>query len=266
MRMLARRQLPEEYRAWNSRWKAPQGPSGKDLPPLSPLPSKRHARRLGPFVFQPNSTTREVEYPWAYFAVDPLPGSSVLEIGGALSGFQFVLAKSGAEVTNVDPFFVYGAGKFDAPIDPEAVHGFINECFGTAVKLCPTLLPDAGLPDESFDFVVSVSTIEHIPLEQLSEVLREVFRLLKHGSRFVVTLDLFINLNPFTDRQTNQWGSNISVEWLVRESGLRLISGEPSELYGFPEFDCRRILSSLEDYSLNRYYPQLAQLLILQKD
>ena len=75
-------------------------------PPARPL--NRFVDRFGqslrgPFTIQDNNTTRRAEYPWAYFATPLEPGLQVLELGGSLAGFQFVLDRAGCRVTNVDP-------------------------------------------------------------------------------------------------------------------------------------------------------------------
>ena len=152
--MLARRDLPAEYEAWNIAWGAPWGHRAlanpfvgdrheKVVEFLERLPAKVRTpvlqspqmdRVRGPFAFQSNTSTRGYEYPWAFHQVQGLGPCRILEIGGALSGFQFVLAKSGYDVHNVDPFFNYGterAGHYE--VDPIAEHAgaqskFRNPC------------------------------------------------------------------------------------------------------------------------------------------
>lgn len=263
--MLATLRLPDHYVAWNHRWHAPQGLDGRTYLPPSERINRRRARALGPFVWQPNSSTRAFEYPWAYFAADVYAGQRVLEIGGALSGLQFVLARNGADVVNVDPMRPYGRGE-TYEMDPSAFHSWLNDVHGTQVSLRTTTVNDAALDADSFDVVVCISTIEHLPPEEIQTILSEVARVLKPGGRFLVTVDLFLNLVPFTGRTANEWGGNISVRWIVDESGLRLESGEPRELYGFEEFDHQHILATLERYAIGTGYPQLAQVFALRKE
>jgi hypothetical protein len=54
------------------------------------------AWRGGLFGFQPNNSTHEFEYPWAFYVAPLSSGLHVLEIGGAMSEFQFALARAGA--------------------------------------------------------------------------------------------------------------------------------------------------------------------------
>src|SRR3954451_17219804 len=102
--MIARRELPPSYREFNGRWHAPWGaPVGRRARLLG-TKSRTGMRHRGPFAWQPNNTTREFEFPWAYEQITSLgAGLTVLEIGGGMSGLQFVLARDGHRVINVDP-------------------------------------------------------------------------------------------------------------------------------------------------------------------
>ncbi len=262
--MLATRELPARYQEWNRRWLAPQGPDGRTCLPISRRVSRRRARALGPFVWQPNSSTRAFEYPWAFDTTDVGHGQRVLEVGGGLSGLQFVLAMAGAEVVNVDPFVSYGG---DEGYSQEVVsfHRRLNRLWNTSVSLRPTTIGNADLPSEFFDIVYCISTIEHLEREAILAILQHVRRVLVPGGLFVLTVDLFLNLTPFTDRTHNHWGTNISVAWLLERSGLELEAGDPSQLTGFPDFDPSSILANLERFAIGTAYPQLAQAAVLRK-
>lgn len=267
--MLAPRILPESYAAWNHQWHAPHGPDGRTYLPMAISLKPRRERALGPFVRQPNSSTRSFEYPWAYDQAAPGPGRRVLEIGGGLSGLQFVLAMSGAEVVNVDPLLDYGLEGYGTKEgygqEVAAFHARLNRLWRTSVSLLTTTVDSAGLGDGSFDVVICISTIEHLSAQAIEIVLREAARVLRPGGHLLLTVDLFLNLAPFTTRQHNEWGTNVSVEWLVRRSGLELLSGAREELLGYPEFDPVRILANLERYAVSTGYPQLAQAVALAK-
>lgn len=260
--MLARRLLPPEYVTWNKKWGAPIG--HKVVPGLAAVARRtgmqyRLARILGPFAYQPNSSTRTYEFPWAYQAVRPTSGLRVLEIGGAMSGLQFALARAGSEVHNVDPFFDYGRGVYQ--FGPEKRHAQLNRAFKTDVRLHKSTLPDANI-EGAFDVICSVSTLEHIPLDALKETLTFARRLLKPDGRMVFTVDLFLNLEPFTRRTANKWGSNVSPKWIADILDMVLAEGDSKELFGYEGFSAEGILERLDDYSLNACYPQLAQLMV----
>lgn len=184
-----------------------------------------------------------------------------IELGGSLAGFQFTLSKCGVKVTNVDPGDEAAIGW---PVSQEMI-GRLNRFFHTDVELVSSRLEESGLEEASFDRVVSISTIEHIPREELPAILSEVKRLLKPGGMFVLTVDLFLDLYPFTNADSNRLGHNISISDIVLWSGLDLVQGNRQELYGFEEFDAKEILRKLPEYLYGSGYPSLAQALVLQK-
>ena len=263
--MLARRALPPEYRAWNEQWGAPYG---KPMPYVGFLSNSKQRRLVdrfpslrGPFAFQPNNATRVFEYPWAFYAVDLPTGAEVVEIGGGLSGFQFVLAKSQARVTNIDPGeAATGRGWF---VNAESI-ARLNRAYGTDVTLVNTTIEEAKLPSESVDVVHSISTIEHVPPAEVPSLLQEVARILRPNGRCVLTVDLFLNLEPFSNRTENKFGTNVSPASLVAASGLELVGGDRTELYGYPEFDASAVMGNLEELFVGDY-PVLAQCFVLAK-
>ncbi len=250
--MLARRDVPPAYQEWNNTWGSPWGHRARAAPfdggrsetlteYLDRLPERvrtpilrnpRLNRTRGPFAFQPNTSTRGYEYPWAFHQVHELGPSRVLEIGGALSGLQFVLAKSGHEVHNVDPFLDYGTGQYET--DPIVEHAALNRSFGTHVVLHRSTLPEANLTGQ-FSAVLCISTIEHLSEEDIASTLARAKEVLAPGGLLVLTVDLFLNLEPFSDRKTNQWGNNTSIAWLEELVGFEMVVGIRSELYGYPE-------------------------------
>ncbi|MDQ1414173.1 MAG: hypothetical protein QOJ52_3592 [Acidimicrobiaceae bacterium] len=262
--MIGRRLLPDRYLEWNERWGAP---SGRPVPAWKrrlPASGDRIARQAGPFSFQPNNSTRIWEYPWAFHAVPVTAGMRVVDLGGGLSGLQFVLARSGASVIDVDPFVDYGTpGEYSA-VDPAAFLDRLNRLFGTDVALRRSEISDAGLDSASVDVVYCLSTIEHLSAAAVGAALDEIRRVLRPGGHCVLTIDLFLDLTPFTTRLDNRWGTNVDVRALVQASGLDLVYGNPAELAGFAEFDADAVQANLSEYLIG-IYPGMAQCLILRK-
>ena len=185
-----------------------------------------------------------------------------MEIGGGLSGVQFVLDKLGHEVINIDPG-MSARGKGWAI--NEAKIRRLNQRFGTNVQLKNCFVEEANIQDDSIDCVLSVSTIEHIPKDDIQTILNNVHRMLKPGGRFILTVDLFLDVIPFTDEATNKFGENIDLKWLVSQSDLKLVHGTREELYGFEEFDSEKILKKQSEFLVANRYPVMAQTLVLEK-
>jgi len=244
--------------------KAPFGPPEIWNVPLSDRFVPAYAETAGYFAFQYNNDTRVFEYPWAFHAVPVGAGTRVVEVGGALAGFQWALAAAGASVTNVDPFEPYGS-EDPYPRSVESLHRQLNGWFGLDVALKRTTLDESGLDTAAFDVVYSISTLEHLGAEQLQRTLTAARDLLKPGGALVLTVDLFLELQPFTTRSANRCVMNVSMADVVARAGLTLEQGDVSELYGFPEFDARRVQSQLERYLVGSNQPTLVQACVLRK-
>jgi len=215
---------------------------------------------LGMFAFQDNSFTRSAEYPWAFTATKLKKRMKVVEIGGGLSGFQFVLSKSGMRVSNVDPGEEkYGWGYSSKQID------LMNRAFDSDVTYIPKTLDQAGIAPNSIDRVYCISVIEHLsPMEQ-KQIMKHAYKILKKGGYFILTVDLFLDIYPFTQKQTNKWGSNASIKELISGTRFKLHIGHKNELTGFTEFDEKKILENLSSYLLGTDYPVLTQAFVLKK-
>lgn len=260
--MIARRKFPAAYLRWNRRHGAPFGKTPALRRSIDArLPLELRVMLFGPFSVQTNNTLRAFEYPWAYEAGELREDLSVLEIGGGLSGFQFVLDRIGCRVVNVDPGMeAHGRGW---PCDGTTFQR-LNRALGTRVELRNTTVTGAELEPDTYDRAFSISVLEHLPKEEIAQACRAVYRSLRPGGRFVVTTDLFLDTEPFSDRPSNVYGKNVSLAWLTGLAPFRLETGDKSELYGFSEFDHRRVMANLSDYLIGSY-PVLAQCFVLVK-
>jgi SAM-dependent methyltransferase len=261
--MLAPRDIPPAYSAWNHRHGAPHGRRSRFARLLARSPLRGTdacLRAQGPFSRQTNNSTREYEYPWAYERVTERgPKQTVVDVGGSLGGLQFVLASEGHRVVTVDPGLeAHGLGW-----DVDAAT-FCRMCrvFGAPVELHPTTLGGAGLPDGAADVLLSVSTIEHFADPDLDEWSEHAARVVKPDGIVVLTIDLFLDCHPFAPRPSNAFGRNVDVCRLLEQSGLRLVEGDPSCLYGFPAFDPLAVMARLANYHIGRPYPAMAQCLV----
>jgi len=274
--VIGRKQLPAEFEAWNEQWGAPFGYAGNRSYKAGrgPYSSIRKALKdpanpeFGPFGFQNNSYTRIYEYPWAFLTAKLEPGMRVLDVGGGISGFQYVAAKEGCEVVNVDPTARPDYNSWSDPgfVDlTPAQHDALNKVFDTNVRLVADRLQDTDLEKGSFDRIFCLSVLEHVDPDEADAVLAAAAKLLKPGGQAVLTVDLFLDLKPFGVLDRNQWGINHNVANLVKNSGLELVHGDPRELLGFPEFDLDRVVSLIPELLLSQAYPVMTQTLVLQR-
>jgi SAM-dependent methyltransferase len=267
--VIGRRTNLPEWASFQQRWGMPDGyhtpvrrGAGLLVRRLG-LPIGVQARVLGPFGFQPgNNSTRRFEYPWAFHAVPVDAGKVVVDLGGSLGGLQFVLSRAGAKVINVDPGESAAMGW---RVTEEAVAA-LNRAFATSVELRSAFLHEAGLADGSVDTLYSISTLEHVPVDDLDRLAGGIGRILRPGGHAVLTVDLFYDLSPFTARATNVHGRNIDLCAFVAASGLRLLVGDPAELCGYPEFDPSVILGRATEFVQGDVALNTAQALVLVKD
>lgn len=272
--MLAPRNLPAHFAAWNRAHRAPFGPRWWRT--LVRLHLRRPGvlwrrrmhlpawamRRIGPFGFQKNSPARAFEYPWCFFATPLARGMRVVDLGAGASGFQFVLADRGLDVTMVDPLVEPGAARGDWRFGAEEF-AHLNEAFDGRVTPFLDHLRKADLPADSVDRVFCISVLEHVPEDTARALGTEVQRILRPGGCLVSTIDLFLDCQPFAPARSIRIGANVSVKGLTEDAGLRLNAGRREELFGFAEFDPSRILRRLDDFLVvNRV---LTQCLVAQK-
>ncbi|MDQ7803497.1 class I SAM-dependent methyltransferase [Amycolatopsis sp. A133] len=268
--MIGRQNLPEEYLTWNKVWSAPFGTHAVRELSMRERLAHPDPASLGMFAFQHPSLTRRFEYPWAFHTAAPAPGMRVVEIGGGLAGFQFVLADAGCEVTTVDPAAAEGPDQWSGStyqvswaLTPES-HQKLNTVFGTGVRLLAERLQDCALPDGTFDRIFCLSVLEHVPPAEARGMLERSAALLKPGGLLILTVDLFLDVIPFGVLKSNSWGTNLDVHELVTGLGLDLVAGDPRELLGFPEFDFDRVVRLIPELMMGTY-PVLSQALALRK-
>ena len=256
--MLAPFRLPDSYAQFNRRHQAPNG-----------TVLRRRLRRLGrsrvrlllagPYAWQSNNTTREFEYPWAFEQIQRLGRNLVIaDVGASMAGLQFTLSRAGHEVHAVDPGL--NASGLGWEVDP-TFHQLLAETYRAPVQLHPTTFQDAGFAENSLDVILSVSTIEHFGPDELETFAQSARRALKPGGHLVLTIDLFLDLVPFTDRERNRWGTNMSVARLIEALDATLEVGDREVLYGFPEFDAGRVQRELSQYMIGAY-PTLTQCVV----
>lgn len=258
--MLAPRTLPGKYAEFNRRHHSPSGHPWRGYFKVFGSSSALRLKLAGPYAWQENNSIRAFEYPWAYEQIQSLGSKLVVaDVGASLAGLQYTLAREGHEVHAIDPGMqATGVGW---EVDPE-FHQRLANVYKAPVRLHATTLEDAGLPESSVDVVLSVSTIEHFGPDDFSRFAQAAKRTLKPGGHLVLTIDLFLDLKPFTGREQNEFGLNANVAQLLEQLDAKLVVGKVEELYGFPAFDADRVQSHLSEYLIGTGYPGMTQCLV----
>jgi SAM-dependent methyltransferase len=221
------------------------------------------ARWRGPFGWQGrNNSSRLFEYPWAYHAVRRHGRAlRVLEVGGGLSGLQFVLALEGHQVINVDP----GQEGLEWRSQPD-LHRRLGRALSAGVQLYDKKIDSLEAESRSFDVILSVSALEHFSSDDLAALAAAIRRLMKQDGVVVMTIDLFLDLKPFSKLEENRWGRNLDIRQFLEMAGLRLEAGNPAELFGYPEFSPSDIMGNLSEYLIGDGYPTLTQCVVARLD
>lgn len=259
--MIAPRDLPPAFIAWNHRWHAPFGRRGR----VARLLGDRYR---GPFAFQANNGTRVYEYPWAHAAIADHRAArggralTIVELGGSLAGLQWVLSREGHRVINVDPGLQARGVGWDVNAER---HRALSRAFGAPVELVPRTLADAKLSDGVADVLMAISTIEHFAPDDLREFAAHAARVIRPDGVVVLTIDLFLDLSPFSHVQQHQYGTNVDVRKLLDEAGLEIVHGNRGELHGYSEFRPETVMAGLSSYLIGQPYPALAQCLIARR-
>lgn len=261
--MLAPFELPARYADFNRRHHAPDGTVWRTHLRRFGERNSVRLKLAGPYAWQSNNTTRRFEYPWAFEQIQNLgAGLVIADVGASLAGLQFTLAQAGHHVHAIDPGL--NATGVGWEVDP-TFHQLLARTYRAPVELHPTELSDAGLADDTVDVVLSISTIEHFGPADLSAFADGARRVLRPGGHVVLTVDLFLDLEPFTDRRSNRWGVNMRVSEVLETLGASLVLGDRRVLYGFPEFDSRAVQADLSQYVVGRY-PTLTQCIVARVD
>jgi len=200
--------------------------------------------------------------PWIEEAGSFSKGQKIIEVGGAYSQLARYLAeKYDLEAWVGDDFgMTSGAmiwSRWGNPMELQVKYPSVNyiyENFGTF---------SCKYPDNYFDRIFSVSTLEHIPRKEIVDVFKDMHRCLKSGGRQLHTIDIYthpphtnivstiIEKWPFINKRAGKYSSEIH-EWieLIEDSGVKIDTSIPSSI----QLMDRRILVESPDV-VYRFYP-----------
>ncbi len=162
--------------------------------PVSAVALEQLADRY--FRWHDTHFSRAWEYPWVAARLDLRPGVSLLDAGAGRSPLPFYCADRGATVCTVDSGNPGSSGAWGY-FDYGAAHAGI-----TSYNMDFCRLPWAQ--DGGFDYVVSVSVIEHLPAAARRQAWPEFRRVLKAGGRLVLTIDLQLDAYNLWNRSSGK--------------------------------------------------------------
>jgi len=117
-------------------------------------------------------------------------GKSILDMGCGVGRITIELLRAGANVTSLD-----NSHKMLEITEAKAKTAALD----THLQLVKSSAHEIPLPDETFDIVVCVGLLEHLPLDVRSQALKEVDRVLKRGGKAYIIVNnensLFLKRN-----------------------------------------------------------------------
>jgi SAM-dependent methyltransferase len=120
---------------------------------------------------------KQVEFEAVMARAPITPGMAILDFGCGRGNWTVEMARRGGRAVGVDiaERSLETARRYAYRLSPDRARFVLGS------------LPEAGLPDSSFDLAVSLCVLEHIP--NLSAVLETVRRLLKPGGVWIASVD-----------------------------------------------------------------------------
>ena len=188
------------------------------------------------------SYSRAIEFPLVTQAMGPLRGKEVLDIGAADCPISLDWSRLGARVACVDPSEIIARLRGHPAYQALPVAGRPRLARGDGCFL--------PFRDESFDVVVSISTLEHIPDDGDIQVVRESARVLRPGGRLVLTVEAgpqcdekwvdvnITGLQYASVKEENRHLADSDPDLLVRTYTLEAVRERLLEPSGLVEIDC----------------------------
>lgn len=130
--------------------------------------------------------SRRYEYPWAFITLSPYSKNEIiLDVGCDCTPFQFLLADVGGKVYSLD----HGQDSIDAVQSIKGARS-IDNIFPILGDACHMDFPSAF-----FDKTVVISTLEHIPKNDIENALAEIIRVTKPEGKIVISMDIVTDKN-----------------------------------------------------------------------
>ena len=161
----------------------------------------------------------------------PIAGKRLLDVGCGPGRLAHQLVEMGADVTGLDP-------------DPEIVAAAAR--FATDARFVEGSAENLPFDTESFDGVVFLNSLHHVPQPGMAAALREAGRVLRRGGHLVVVEPLLTGnfvpvLGIVDDESEVRTAAQIALDSVGGDSGLSLQSRD--------EFNRRETFADLDDFA-----------------
>lgn len=132
---------------------------------------------------------RVYEYTWIVQQLHDIRGKTMLDIGTGISPIPLFLAREGAKIVTVDHHNVIR--KLDEDRNLWNEWGFFDySVLDKSIQSFNSGIESLTFPNNYFDIVYSISTIEHIPANIRRQIWVNANSWMKRGSQLVLTVDL----------------------------------------------------------------------------
>jgi ubiquinone/menaquinone biosynthesis C-methylase UbiE len=182
--------------------------------------------------------------------VGKVNGKKILDVGFGSGGIATAFHRVGAEVYGVD-------------IDPELKEIAQRNVQANNAKAQLEIYDGVNLPfqDSYFDYIVSSSVLEHVSKPE--ELLKDIFRVMKPGSRFLLTLP-----NKYYPKETHTLAYFVSyMPRRLADIYLKILKRSPlayDNLHFYSYFDVLKMLKRA-GYEFELVYKDLASVSSLKK-
>jgi len=174
---------------------------------------------------------RPFEYPWIIKQITSLNKKQILDIGAGVSPLPIYLAEKGAQIVTVDPH-----KKIRRWEDCENWNewGFLDYSIKNKnIQSINSKIQLLDFPTNYFDYVYSVSVIEHLPKTERLEMWEKIGIWAKRGGNLLITVDLI----PGTENIWN-YSEGKKVEEIVIHGNVTDLKKEICN-NGFKIKDCK---------------------------
>jgi hypothetical protein len=193
---------------------------------------------------------KDIQDAYILHRLKDVKGAHILELGGGKSRVLTTLARKN-ECWNIDRFEGLGAG----PTEMQDIPGVkvVKEYMGNYSE---------EIPSDYFDYVVSISVIEHIPSSSFSDVIKDCMRVLKVNGCMYHAVDIYL----LDDISAHSHGANQRARLALYMSVPQLVEGklqwiEPPEVDETLTANSRFASNNVDElYHWNNVVPSLESL------